>query len=42
MVEDVLHKVEKFIFPVDIVVLETEVVMSPENEYKALLVDYSL
>jgi len=32
MVEDALIKVGEFIFPIDFVVSETEVIMSPENE----------
>ena len=31
MVEDVLIKVGEFIFSVDFIILETKVVMSPEN-----------
>ena len=32
LVEDVLVRVGEFIYPVDFVVLETEIVVSPENE----------
>jgi len=42
MVEDVLIKVREFIYPVDFVVLEAEVVVSPENEISVILVDHSL
>jgi len=37
MVEDVLIKVRKFIFLVDFVILETEVVMNPKNEIPVIL-----
>jgi len=36
-IEDVLIKVEEFIFPLYIVVLETEVVISPKNEIPVIL-----
>ena len=37
MVEDVLIKVEKFIFSIGFIILETEVVMSPEKEMSIIL-----
>jgi len=37
MVEDVLIKVGEFIYVVDFVVLDTEVVMSPKNEIPVIL-----
>jgi len=37
MVEDVLVKVQEFIFPVDFAVLETEVVLSPKIEIPVIL-----
>jgi len=37
LIEDVLVKVGDFIYPVDFVVLETEVVVSPENEIPVIL-----
>jgi len=37
LVEDVLVKIGEFIYPVDFVVLEIEVVVSPENEIPVIL-----
>jgi len=37
MVKDILIKVGEFIFSVNFVVLETEVVMSPKNEISVIL-----
>ena len=37
LIEDVLVKVGDFIYPVDFVVLKTEVVVSPENEIPIIL-----
>ena len=37
LIEDVLIKVGDFIHPVDFVVLETEVVVNPENEISVIL-----
>jgi len=37
MVENVFIKVGEFIFSIDFVVLETEVVTSPENEISIIL-----
>jgi len=41
-VDDVLIKVEEFIFPVDFIMLEIKDVKSPENEIRLSLVDHSL
>ena len=37
LIEDVLVKIGDFIYPVDFVVLETEVVVNPENEIPVIL-----
>jgi len=37
VVEDVLIKAGEFIYPIDFVVLETEVIVSPENEISIIL-----
>jgi len=42
LIEDVLVKVGDFIYPVDFVVLETEVVVRPEMKFQSSLVDHSL
>ena len=37
LIEDVLVKVGDFVYPVDFVVLETEVVANPEHEIPVIL-----
>ena len=42
MVKDVLIKVKEFVFLVDFVMLETEMVVGPEMKYKWFLINLSL